>query len=95
MFSDCRQILLRTLSKFKQINYITFIPPKIIRKPWFLECLVTYKCLKIIYTTKNFLTEYKVVSFCQLISMENLSLVSRVNLRLFCNSRKQCFLATS
>ena len=91
MFSDCRQILLRTLNKFKQINYITFIPLKIIRKPWFLECLVTYKCLKIIYTTKNFLTEYKVVSSCQLIFMKNLFLISRIDLRLLCNLRLLCF----
>ena len=73
---------------------INFIPPEIIRKPWFFESPVTCECLKIIYTTKNFLTGYKIVSSCQLISMENLSLISQVNLRLLSNS-SFCFLETS
>ena len=37
-----------------------------------------------IYRTKKFLTEYKIVSSCKLISMENLSLISQVHLRLLC-----------
>ena len=86
MFSDCRQILLQTLNKFEQINQLLF-PHKIIRKPWVLECLVTYECLKMIYTTKNFLAKYEGVSSCQLISIENLFLINRVNLRLLCNLR--------
>ena len=73
---------------------INFIPTEIIRKPWFFESPVTCECLKIIYTTKNFLTGYKIVSSCQLISMENLSLISQVNLRLLSNS-SFCFLETS
>ena len=36
------------------------------------------------YRTKKFLTEYKIVSSCKLISMENLSLISQVHLRLLC-----------
>ena len=46
--------------------------------------LAIYKWLKMIYTTKKFLTEHKIVSSCKLMSTENLSLIRQVHLRLLC-----------
>ena len=38
----------------------------------------------IIYTIEKFLTEYKIVNSCQLLSMENLSFINQVHLKLLC-----------